>query len=92
MPLQNLTRKMKWFNNAAYKAGMRSSSGRGKSVSIVLCALQIATVNCWHEGWTTVAEDFAVPAAAKLTGSVVGVSIGCVLGMAPLLFMDTHDQ
>ena len=43
MLLQNLTRKMKWFNNAAYKAGMRSSSGRGNVFLLffVLCRLQL---------------------------------------------------
>lgn len=31
-------------------------------------------------------------AAAKLTGSVVGVAVGCIIGMAPLMFMDTHEH
>ena len=33
-----------------------------------------------------------VPAAAKLTGAVVGVAVGCIIGMAPLIFMDTHEH
>lgn len=36
-------------------------------------------------------------AVAKTTGSVLGVTVGCLLGMCPLLWMDsprreTHDQ
>lgn len=29
---------------------------------------------------------------AKVTGSVIGVTIGCLLGMAPLLFLHTRED
>lgn len=29
---------------------------------------------------------------AKLVGSSVGVTIGCILGMFPLLFLDTREE
>lgn len=31
-------------------------------------------------------------AAAKFGGSAAGVSVGCLLGMAPLLFIDGHKD
>ena len=38
------------------------------------------------------ADKIVYCAAAKLAGAVVGVSIGCVIGMLPLLFMDSHEH
>jgi len=51
-------------------------------LSLSACELSAAPIAVKH--W------FVACAAAKFGGSAAGVSLGCLLGMAPLLFLDGH--
>lgn len=74
------------MNAAAYKAGRRSKRGRGMPF--------------YHLLWCMAAREMAGSvslnmtsafAAARFVGSVLGVSVGCLIGMAPLLFMEGRE-
>eukprot|EP00040_Diaphanoeca_grandis_P029348 m.171678 g.171678 ORF g.171678 m.171678 type:complete len:268 (+) comp31657_c0_seq1:425-1228(+) len=41
---------------------------------------------------TTQQMDLRVCTKVKLIGSVIGITVGCILGMAPLLFMNSREE